>query len=219
MGSCIAQLHKVCHWKAAASFRRERTITVQRIVHINDSALLVCTYADASTQVHHDEIKVCIADALLLCISLRHRFLVQRMEDAHFLKSLVSGDSCQIFHFVHNHRIRNEGFLSELSAQTMGDDGTEIGCMLALDALSEIRQHRFIHSVGTALDRLQKSASAYEGIEGFQNFIVLFQNFLDFVFSPLELIDDVLEAVDDGSLVSQREGFHFSVVFEDSDFR
>ena len=104
-----AQLHELSRWQASGTFRREWTVSVQGIVHVDYPSVIMRADRDTSAKVSHDQVHLLVLLAAFLGISPGDGLLIQGMENRHTFESRVSADTGHVLQFVYHHRVSDIG--------------------------------------------------------------------------------------------------------------
>ena len=145
-------------------------------------------HADAAAHMAHDQIQLFIGFAYLFGVALGHGFLVQGVEHALAGDQRMAGIAGHIAKLIHHRRIHNERGNADLIADLPGNQAAQIAGMLSGNAFDTVFQQRIGGGIGAAVDGLDQTAAAADGVDGFQVDLMLFQCVHDQLLAPLLLI-------------------------------
>ena len=159
-----AEAHELVGRQRSGTFRRDRTLAVERVVHVNHLALMVSRDTDAAAEVSHYEVHLLILATYAARIAARSSLGVERVEyrlALHERQTRVAGACHEL---VYHHRV---GHVSRTVAHLryiVGDERTEIAHVLVL-GVDEVLLHLLVDGVDTTVQRLQQTAATYHGVE------------------------------------------------------
>ena len=145
-------------------------------------------HADAAAHMAHDQIQIFIGFAYLFGVALGHGLLVQGVEHALADDQRMAGIAGHIAKLIHHRRINNERGNADLIADLPGNQAAQIAGMLSGNAFDTVFQQRIGGGIGAAVDGLDQTAAAADGVDGFQVDLMLFQCVHDQLLAPFLLI-------------------------------
>ena len=181
-----AEAHELVGRQCSGTFRRDRTLAVERVVHVNHLALVVSRHADAAAEVSHYEVHLLILATYAARIAARSSLGVERMEYRLALHERQTRVASACHELVYHNRVSHVGWAVTHLCDVVGKDRTEIAHMLVL-GVDEVLLHLLVDGVDTTVQRLQQTAATYHGVE-LQRYSCLLEQFQHEVLAILILL-------------------------------
>ena len=150
-----ANVYQLPGRQGPGTFRRERTFTVQCIVHVDGTPLAVCPHRNAATQMADNQVQVFVSGVVLGSISPGDGTLVQGMPNGdtwHQRRTRNAGYFIQLIHYT---GICNKSLATgKQSCQFGSNQASQVTCMAA-HRMGNIIQHGVIHYINTTRNGFQ----------------------------------------------------------------